>query len=93
MAMDSTAIGMEAETVRPTLTARYTDEAAKTMPSTEPSTSPRTVSSGRDSAAGTYGSWVRAEVRLGDGDAVLGDRRLAVGHGGFSSLRAGTRPL
>ncbi|MNL51219.1 hypothetical protein D3C87_1742980 [compost metagenome] len=46
MVMARTAMGMLALTVMPTLRARYTDEAAKTMPSTAPSNSARKVSSG-----------------------------------------------
>ncbi len=43
--IDKTATGIDADTVRPTLSPRYTDEAAKMMPRIEPMISARTVSS------------------------------------------------
>ena len=55
-ATDSTAIGIEAETVRPILSARYTLEAAKTMPRIAPRITARTVSSAGDWLGGTNGS-------------------------------------
>ena len=54
-ATESTAIGIEAETVRPILSARYTLEAANTRPSSAPRISARTVSSAGDWLAGTNG--------------------------------------
>src|SRR5262245_61111707 len=55
-ATESTAIGIEADTVRPILSARYTLEAAKTMPRIAPSTTARGVSSAGDWLGGTNGS-------------------------------------
>ncbi len=49
----STAIGTEAETVRPTRSARYVDAAPKTTPMSAPSRSARGVSSGGDSSGET----------------------------------------
>ena len=51
----STAIGIEAETVNPILSARYTLEAANTMPSRAPRIRERMVSSAGCLAALTYG--------------------------------------
>jgi hypothetical protein len=48
-----TAIGMEAETVRPILSARYTLEAANTMPRIAPRITARSVSSAGDWVGGT----------------------------------------
>ena len=53
--IEMTAIGTEAETVRPTLRARYTEEAPKTRPSREPIARARRVSSGRRASSGTKG--------------------------------------
>ena len=68
--IESTAIGMDAETVSPTLSARYTLDAAKITPSTAPRTSARTVSSAGDRDAGTYGSKVGASLGAGGGAMV-----------------------
>src|SRR3954462_4798051 len=55
-ATESTAIGIDAETVSPILSARYTLEAAKTMPRMAPSTTARMVSSAGAWLGGTNGS-------------------------------------
>ncbi len=52
IAIESTAIGIDAETVRPTFTARYTDDAAKTIPRNEPRSNARNVNSVGDWLAG-----------------------------------------
>ncbi len=44
--MARTAIGIDADTVMPTLRNRYSDEAPKTIPSTTPSSTAESVSSG-----------------------------------------------
>src|SRR5581483_11020837 len=44
--IDSTAIGTDAETVMPTLSSRYSDDAPKMMPSTAPSRTDGQVNSG-----------------------------------------------
>jgi hypothetical protein len=55
MEMDITAIGIEAETVSPTRSARYTLDAPKTMPRIAPTMTARAVNSGRMVVAGTKG--------------------------------------
>jgi len=70
-AMESTATGMEAETVRPTFTERYTELAANSTPSTLPRTSPRTVSSRGVGASGRSGATV---ARAGAESFILGWR-------------------
>jgi hypothetical protein len=50
--IDSTAIGIDALTVSPILSARYTFDAPKMRPSTTPSAIARTVSSGGDCDGG-----------------------------------------
>jgi hypothetical protein len=51
--MDSTAMGTDADTVMPTLSKRYSDEAPKTMPSKAPRRTDGQVNSGGDSLSGT----------------------------------------
>src|SRR6266853_493619 len=51
----NTAIGIDADTVRPILSARYTLEAAKIMPRIAPRITARRVSSAGDCDGGTYG--------------------------------------
>src|SRR5687767_12483631 len=51
----STAMGIEADTVSPILRARYTLDAAKTMPRIAPSATARRVSSAGDWLGGTNG--------------------------------------
>ncbi len=53
--MESTATGMEAETVMPTLSTRYIELAPKRIPSSAPTRTGRKVSSGGCSLAGTKG--------------------------------------
>src|SRR6476469_5210849 len=65
-ATDSTAMGIEADTVSPILSARYTLEAANTSPRRAPRIRARAVSSAGDREAGTNGS------RLLPGLAVSG---------------------
>src|SRR5258708_5217676 len=55
MVIESTATGMEAVTVRTTLSTRYIDEAPKTMPSSAPTTTGTSVSSGMSWLAGMKG--------------------------------------
>src|SRR5438067_612575 len=57
--IDSTAIGTDAETVMPTLSSRYSDEAPKTIPRRVPTTSGPKVNSGMTTSSGTYG-WCSA---------------------------------
>ena len=57
--MESTATGMDAETVSPTLSPRYTEEAANRMPRTLPRMSPRRVSS-RMTVSGATKGWCSA---------------------------------
>src|SRR4029079_11735598 len=51
----STAIGMEALTVRPALSPRYTVDAPKINPNTAPSSTALTVNSAGDCVGGMYG--------------------------------------
>ncbi len=61
--MESTAIGIDAETVMPTLRNRYKEDAPNTMPRTEPRSTAERVSS-----AGTFrGGNVRTKARRGFG--------------------------
>src|SRR5262249_32952001 len=53
--IDSTAIGTDADTVMPTLSNRYSEEAPKMMPSKVPTTSGPQVNSGTTTSSGTYG--------------------------------------
>ncbi len=56
--MDRTATGIDADTVMPTFSTRYSDEAPKTRPSREPAMTARQVNSCiRVTSAGTYGLW------------------------------------
>src|SRR6185369_10118381 len=71
-AMGRTATGMEAETVSPTFTERYTELAANSTPSTLPWTSPRTVSSRGIGASGTAGE---TGARAGEGSVIRGGGR------------------
>src|SRR5690349_4623080 len=87
-ATDSTAMGIEADTVSPILSARYTLEAANTIPRMAPRIRARTVSSAGDRDAGTKGSKlvpgvavsgrgavVVAMVPLGEGTGIVRRRR------------------
>ncbi len=51
--MASTATGIDAETVRPTLSVRYSDDAPKTIPKSEPTTTAPQVNSGMRAESGT----------------------------------------
>ena len=51
--IDSTATGIEAETVMPTFSTRYSDEAPKTIPSTAPTSTADQVNSGIRTSSGT----------------------------------------
>ena len=51
--IESTATGIEAETVMPTFSTRYSDEAPKTMPSTAPTSTADQVNSGIVASSGT----------------------------------------
>src|SRR5260370_30034655 len=50
-------MGTEADTVIPTLSNRYSDEAPKTMPSPAPTRTAGQVNSGIWTLSGTYGLW------------------------------------
>src|SRR3954447_23556297 len=80
-ATDSTAMGIDAETVSPILSARYTLEAAKTMPRTAPRITARTVSSAGDWLGGTNGSKAGGAVGAGAGGGwgAMGSRDGAGG--------------
>src|ERR1043166_7624051 len=54
--IDSTAIGTDADTVSPTFSTRYSDDAPKMKPSTAPTSLAGQVNSGGDSVGGTNGS-------------------------------------
>src|SRR5215470_2767523 len=54
--MDSTAMGTDADTVMPTLSSRYSDDAPKRMPRKAPSSTDGQVNSGMFTVSGTYGS-------------------------------------
>ena len=51
--IDSTATGIDADTVRPTFSTRYSDDAPNTMPRSVPISSGAQVSSGTTWASGT----------------------------------------
>ena len=53
--IDSTATGIEAETVMPTFSTRYNDEAPKTIPNSAPSVTAGQVNSGIETLSGTCG--------------------------------------
>ena len=64
--IEMTATGIDALTVRPTFSTRYSEEAPKIMPSTAPTTTGSTVSSRIVVAAGMYGSNAGGEYSLGN---------------------------
>ena len=51
--IDSTAMGIEADTVMPTFSTRYSDEAPKTIPSTAPTSTAGQVNSFITALSGT----------------------------------------
>src|SRR5207237_8913152 len=53
--LDRTASGIDADTVMPTLSTRYREEAPKIMPSSAPATTAGQVNSGSWTSSGTYG--------------------------------------
>ncbi len=53
--IESTATGIDAETVRPTRSTRYRDDAPKTIPSSVPASTDWKVNSGIDALSGMYG--------------------------------------
>ncbi len=53
--IDKTAMGTEADTVMPTLSNRYNDEAPKMIPKTAPTSTAGQVNSGMTTLSGTYG--------------------------------------
>lgn len=53
--MESTAMGIEAETVSPALSPTYTETAPNNTPKTEPNSTARNVNSGSFALASTYG--------------------------------------
>ena len=65
MVMESTATGMLALTVRPTLSTRYIELAPNRMPSSAPTTSGTGVSSGMSCEAGTKGWWSSSSAARG----------------------------
>src|SRR3989442_3240979 len=77
--IEITATGIEALTVSPTFSTRYSDEAPNTMPSTVPSSTERALNSRRFVAAGMY------EANGGGGGFGTGSKRGAGVLGGFPS--------
>src|SRR4029077_4235339 len=74
-ATESTAIGIEADTVRPILSARYTLDAANTSPSSAPRITARAVSSAGDVSVGTNGVYEgAADVGIGPVVVAMGVR-------------------
>src|SRR5438034_5667211 len=74
----STAIGIEALTVRPARRPRYTVDAPKSKPNSEPMTIAFSVNSAGDSVAGTYGlNFAAADEAIGGVAAVAMRRILA----------------
>ncbi len=72
--IDSTAMGTDADTVMPTLSSRYSDDAPNRMPSPAPSRTACQVNSGMLAASGTYGSCLGvsgAETPGGEGGVVV----------------------
>ena len=65
MVMDSTATGMLALTVRPTLSTRYVELAPNRMPSSAPTMSGTGVSSGMSCEAGMNGWWTSSASATG----------------------------
>ena len=57
--MEITATGIDALTVKPTLSTRYSEEAPKTMPSNVPTMSGSGVNSRSATVAGIYGRKIR----------------------------------
>ena len=72
--IDSTAIGTDADTVMPTLSTRYSDDAPKTMPRTAPTRTAGQVNSGIVSSGGTYGLWPTSGVDVSG--SVMAMRRI-----------------
>src|SRR3954469_6901917 len=83
MVMESTATGMEALTVRPTLSTRYMLEAPKRMPSSAPTISGTGVSSGMSRSAEMKGWWATSSADTGTRSAVA--VRGAFDSGAFSN--------
>src|SRR5262245_14189269 len=73
----STATGIEADTVMPTLRNRYRDEAPKTIPRSEPITTAGQVSSRSSALSGTYG-W-KAGVPTSPGSRIDSAAAAVVG--------------
>ena len=83
MVIERTATGMEAETVRPTLSTRYMLEAPKRMPSSAPTMSGTGVSSGMSFSAGMNGWCSSSSPATGTRSAVA--VRGALDSGAFST--------
>ena len=78
--IDSTATGIDADTVMPTLSTRYSDEAPKMMPSTAPTSTAGQVNSGITTLSGTCGSCGTGPLLEGTGTpAVLWVMAVEVG--------------
>ena len=69
--IDSTAIGTDADTVMPTLSSRYSDDAPKRMPSTAPRMTADQVNSGMTTLSGTNGL-CSPPLSAGGGVAAVG---------------------
>ena len=70
MVIESTATGMRALTVRPTLSTRYMLEAPKRIPSSAPTIRGPGVNSGMSTSAGTNGWWAASSAATGTRSAV-----------------------
>src|SRR4029453_8379657 len=70
--MESTATGIEALTVKPTLSTRYSDEAPKAIPSNVPTTKCGHVSSGNCTDAGINGLKLAARGFVGRAPTISG---------------------
>src|SRR4051812_49183483 len=77
--IDRTATGIDAETVIPTRSTRYSDDAPKMIPRIDPRRTPDHVSSGIRTAPGTYG-WCAS-----DGDSGRSTDN-SVGRGGWTDM-------
>ena len=76
MVIDSTATGIEAETVSPTLSTRYMLEAPKSSPSSAPTMSGTGVSSGISRSAGMKG-WCWSSSAAASTRSAVAARALA----------------
>src|SRR5436305_10608075 len=73
--IDRTAIGTDAETVSPTLSTRYSDDAPNRMPSSAPVSTVGQVNSGITCSGGTNGLWAGASSAGASGAGAAGSPR------------------